>query len=411
MGKAVQASYRRAMRIDRARYNVLLLALCQALFATANTVVVTSSALAGAQLAPHSSLSTLPLGFQFVAAMAIMVPASLLMKRFGRRAGFAVGATFGLAAGALGATAILADRFWLFCLAAALYGGFIGCAQYYRFAAADAASESFRPRAISYVLAGGVVAALAGPELAKATNELFAPVLFAGCYVAIAALAAATLGVLAMVRIPPPSAEERAGGGRPLAIIARQPQFIVALLTGMVGYGSMVLIMTATPLAMIACSHVFADAAFVIQWHVLGMFAPSFVTGHLISRMGAIPVMLIGGCLILACIGVNLTGVELLQFWSALFLLGVGWNFTFVGATTLLTTTYAPAEKAKVQASNDLAIFTTVALASLFSGGLNYLVGWTAVNLSVAPLVLVMLTALLWLLREQRRTTPTLVAS
>ena len=157
-------------------------------------------------------------------------------------------------------------------------------------------------------------------------------------------------------------------------------------------------------------AHAFADAAFVIQWHVLGMFAPSFVTGHLVSRMGAIPIMLIGGCLILACIGVNLTGVELLQFWSALFLLGVGWNFTFVGATTLLTTTYAPAEKAKVQATNDLAIFTTVALASLFSGGLNHLVGWTAVNLSVALPVLVMLTALLWLLREQRRATQSLVA-
>ena len=398
------------MRIDSTRLNVLLLALCQALFATANAVVITTSALAGAQLAPHSGLSTLPLGCQFVAAMATMVPASLLMKRFGRRAGFAMGATFGLASGLLGAGAILGDRFWLFCLAGALYGGFIGFAQYYRFAAADAASEAFRPRAISYVLAGGIVAAVAGPELAKATSELFAPVLFAGCYVAIAALALATLGVLTLVRIPSPSAEERTGGGRPLVIIARQPAFVIALLTGMVGYGSMALIMTATPLAMIACAHAFADAAFVIQWHVLGMFAPSFVTGHLISRMGAIPIMLIGGCLILACIGVNLTGVELLQFWSALFLLGVGWNFTFVGATTLLTTTYVPAEKAKVQATNDLAIFTTVALASLFSGGLNHLVGWTAVNLSVALPVLVMLTALLWLLREQRRATQSLVA-
>lgn len=387
------------MIADRAARNVGLLALCQALFTTANAVVITSSALAGQQLAPESGLATLPLSLQFVATMVAIAPASFVMRRIGRRAGFAIGAGCGVLSGILGCIGILAGWFWLFCLAGLVYGGFIGFAQYYRFAAADAASPRFRPRAIAYVLAGGVVAAFAGPELAKATRELLAPVLFAGCYLTIAALALTTFALLPLVRIPA-SAEAHAGPSRPLREIARQPNFVVALLGGMVGYGAMALVMTATPLAMIACAHPFGAAAFVIQWHILGMFAPSLVTGRLIDRFGVIRIMLVGCGLLLGAIAVGLSGIELTRFWAALTLLGVGWNFVFVGATTLLTTTYRPAEKAKVQAANDLAVFSTVALASLSSGALHHLLGWTAVNLAVLVPLLLILVALLWLQRR-----------
>lgn len=387
------------MIADRSARNVVLLALCQALFTTSNAVVITSSALAGQQLAPGSGLATLPLSLQFVATMAVIAPASFVMQRIGRRAGFAIGAGCGVVSGILGCIAILAGWFWLFCLAGLVYGGFIGFAQYYRFAAADVASPKFRPRAIAYVLAGGVVAAIVGPELAKTTRELFAPVLFAGCYLAVAALALATFALLPLVRIPA-SAEAHAGPSRPLLEIARQPAFVVALLGGMVGYGAMSLVMTATPLAMIACAHPFGAAAFVIQWHILGMFAPSLITGRLIDRFGVVRIMLVGCGLLLAAIAAGLSGIELARFWAALTLLGVGWNFLFVGATTLLTTTYRPAEKAKVQGINDLAVFSTVALASLSSGALHHLLGWSAVNLAVLVPLLLVLVALLWLHRQ-----------
>ncbi|MGI9436484.1 MAG: MFS transporter [Geminicoccaceae bacterium] len=380
-------------------WNVLLLAVCQALLATGNAVVITTSALVGQILGPEG-LATLPLFLQFVAVMAIALPASFLMKRIGRRPGFAVGACFAIGAGLMGWVAILIGSFWLFCLASAGYGVFMGFGMYYRFAAADVAEPAFRPRAISYVLAGGVVAAIAGPELAKATAELFAPALFAGCFAAIAVLGAATVLVLSFVTIPPPGEEERSGRGRPLSAIVRQPAFLVALGGAALAQGAMVLVMTATPLAMALCGHAFNDTAFVIQWHVLGMFAPSFFTGHLIGRFGTLNIMVAGAGLMLACLGVALSGVEIVQFWAALVLLGVGWNFMFIGGTTLLTTTYSPPEKAKVQALNDLLTFATAALASLCSGILHHLIGWQAVSLSMILPLLAMMAAIFWLKRH-----------
>lgn len=384
------------MQTDYSRRDVYLLAVCQALLATGNAVVITTSALAGQTLAPDG-FATLPLFLQFLAIMATTVPASHLMKRIGRRNGFAVGAGFAVSAGLLGCGAILAGSFPLFCLASFGYGVFMSFGMYYRFAAADVAAPAFRPRAIAYVLAGGVVAAIAGPELAKATDDLFGPALFAGSFAAVAGLGAATLLTLAFLRIPPPAEDERTGEQRPLIEIMRQPTFIAALTAAAIAQGAMVLVMTATPLAMAFCGHAFDQTAFVIQWHVLGMFAPSFVTGHLIGRFGVTTVMASGALMILACLGVALTGVEVAQFWTALLLLGVGWNFMFVGATTLLTTTYRPAEKAKVQAINDLAVFATAAFSSLSSGVLHHLVGWDAVNVSMIPPLLVVLTAILWL--------------
>jgi len=383
--------------------DVYLLAVCQALLATGNAVVITTSALVGQTLAPEG-LATLPLFLQFLAIMATALPASFLMKRIGRRSGFAVGACFSLSAGLLGSAAILKGSFPLFCVASVGYGVFMGFGMYYRFAAADVASPAFRPRAIAYVMAGGVVAAIAGPELAKATDDLFGPALFAGCFVAIAALGLLTLIALSFLRIPPPAEEERTGEQRPLAVIMRQPAFLVALLAAAIAQGAMVLVMTATPLAMAFCGHDFDQTAFVIQWHVLGMFAPSFVTGHLIGRFGVLSVMAVGAGLILACLGVALSGIEVAQFWGALFLLGIGWNFMFVGATSLLTTTYRPAEKAKIQAINDLIIFAAAALASLSSGLLHHVIGWQAVNLSVILPMIAILGAILWLHRQDAMT-------
>ena len=390
------------MQSGYAKRDVYLLALCQGLLATANAVVITTSALAGQAMAPDG-LATLPIFLTFVAIMATALPASLLMKRIGRRAGFAIGAGFAIIAGLLGCGAILGGSFLLFCIASFGYGVFMGFGMYYRFAAADVASPAFRPRAISYVLAGGVVAAIAGPELAKATDDLFGPALFAGSFAAVAAIGLLSLLVLAFLRIPPPAEEERTGEGRPLLEIMRQPAFIVALSAAAIAQGAMVLVMTATPLAMAFCGLGFDQTAFVIQWHVLGMFAPSFITGHLIGRFGVLNVMAAGAGLILACLGVALSGVEIQQFWIALLLLGVGWNFMFVGGTSLLTTTYQPAEKAKVQAINDLIIFATAAFASLSSGLLHYLIGWQAVNLSMIAPVVAALCAILWLRHRRDR--------
>ncbi len=388
------------MQSGYAKRDVYLLALCQALLATGNAVVITTSALVGQTLAPDG-LATLPLFLQFLAIMATALPASYLMKRIGRRAGFAVGAGFALCSGLLGCGAILAGSFPLFCIASFGYGVFMGFGMFYRFAAAEAASPEFRPRAISYVLAGGVVAAIAGPELAKATDDLLGPALFAGCFAAVACLGFTTLLVLAFLRIPLPAEDERTGEERPLGQIMRQPTFIVALGASAIAQGAMVLVMTATPLAMAFCGHDFDQTAFVIQWHVLGMFAPSFFTGHLISRFGVLNVMAVGAGLILACLGVALSGIEIAQFWSALFLLGIGWNFMFVGGTSLLTSTYQPSEKAKVQAINDLIIFATAAFASLSSGLLHHLIGWQAVNLSMILPIVAMLGAILWLRRRE----------
>lgn len=391
------------MSLDRPTRNVLLLALCQGLAMTGNAVVMTVSALAGYMLAEDKSLATLPLALQFTATMAATIPASLLMKRIGRRAGFSLGVLVAAAGGAVSSFAIFTANFPLFCLGAAIYGGFNGFALFYRFAAADTASDAFRGKAISLVVTGGVLAAFAGPELAIWSRGWFEPTVFAGCYAAIVGLALAALLLLQLIEIPRPAPEERRQGGRPLGTIMRQPEFVVAALGGMIGYGAMSLVMTATPLAMQAHALDFGDTAFVIQWHILGMFAPGFVTGHLIHRFGVLNVMLAGVAFAVGCVAVNLTGVGILQFWLALVLLGVGWNFLFVGSTTLLTECYTPAEKAKTQAINDFLVFGAVALCSFSSGALQYGFGWQAVNLGVVAPLLVTATATLWL--KHRRAT------
>ena len=389
-----------------ARKTVLLLAGCQALAMTSMSILATTSAIIGNMLAVNKALSTLPVALQMTGMMTATIPAALLMARIGRRGGFWTGAALGVTGGVVAGSAVWLASFPLFCLGTFLIGSSNGFAQQYRFAAAELADEGFRARAISLVLAGGVVSGVFGPETAKWSRDLFAPVLFAGCFAMIVVLQIGAAGLLSFVRLPPPPRRGNLKAGRPLGEIVRQKLFVVALLAGMVGYGVMSLVMTATPIAMIGCGFQFTDAAFVIQWHILGMYAPSFVTGSLINRFGLSTILLAGAALLLACCGINLAGIAEGNFWAANALLGVGWNFLFVGATTLLTRTYRPEERAKVQALNDFTIFGTSTVASFSSGALLAGFGWTTVQLTVMPFVAVAAAAVIWMRWTAARPAP-----
>ena len=369
--------------------NVIVLAFCQALANIAMTMNMTVTALAGKVLAVDPSLATLPLGLQFTATMAMTIPASLLMKRIGRRGGFAIGAGIGVVGAGTAAAALFAGSFALFIAGSILIGAFMGFVSFYRYAAADTASEAFKSRAISLVLAGGVIAALISPTLADKSFQLLSPVTFSGTYVGMMVIMASIWGLLLFVRIPPPTAAERGDSGRPLTTIIAQPVFLVAAGGAMIGYGSMTFVMTATPLAMVACGYVFTDTTSVIQWHVLGMFVPSFFTGHLIARFGVLRIMLIGALALAAAGVINQSGIELVQFYAGLILLGIGGNFLYIGGSTFLTECYAPAEKAKVQGFFDFMIFASSASASFLAGALQHVYGWQVVNWVVLPLIAV----------------------
>lgn len=385
------------MPIDKTKKNIFLLATCQALFMTSTSAVFTTSALVGHMLAEDKSFATLPLAVQFAAGMVVTVPASLYMKRVGRQIGFITGTVIGMTGAVTATYAIFAHSLVLFCLGSALLGCFNGFSRYFRFAAADASNLEFRSRAVSLVLAGGVVAGFTGPNLARLTLDLFEADVFAGIFASLLAVHATIVIVLLFVDIPRPGAEERGHGGRPLWRIARQPICIVAILGATVGYVVMSFMMSVTPLAMTGHHFDFADAAFVVQGHLLGMFVPAFFTGHLIARFGVLNVMLWGAALLAACVVVNVSGTTFLHFVTALVLVGIGWNFLFVGATMLLTESCTPAEKAKTQALNEFIVFGTVATGALTSGVVLHVLGWTAVNLAVAPLIVIVFAAILWL--------------
>ena len=379
--------------------NVVVLAACQALVQTGLVMIITAGGLAGFMLAPDKSLATLPISFLMIGTMLTTIPASLFMGRFGRRPGFWLGTLCGAASAALAVVSLLNGWFWVFCLAHMLYGAYQGFAQFYRFAAGEAASPAFRSRAISYVLLGPAVAAVVGPHLAAFTRDFATSGAFVATYATILVLSLVATAVVSLVNVPKPVAEKDAVTARPLAVVVRQPKFLVAVITAAVGYGVMNLAMTATPLAMQHHQHTIGDTAFVIQWHVLGMFLPSFFTGSLIARFGAPSIMLVGVALLLGHIAVALSGVEFLHFASGLILLGIGWNFTFLGGTNLLTETYRPSEKAWAQGINDFTVFTTVVIASFASGALLHAFGWLGVNILAAPLLLVVglaLIAFLW---------------
>ena len=386
----------------RERKNVALLTLCQALFMTSQTTMIIIAGLVGyALLGADKALATLPVSASVIGVATSTIPASLLMKRIGRRAGFMVGTVFGIIGGLLAAYAIYIAAFPLFVASTFVIGCSVGFAQYYRFAAADVASPAFRSRAISFVVAGGVVSAFAAPSLVKWTTDL-APITFVGTYLVIVAITVTSTLVLTFLDIPPPTKEEAREPSRPLSEIARQPEFVVAILAGMISYGVMSLVMTATPLAMVGSGFGLGDAAHVIQWHVVGMFAPAFFTGSLIHRFGVLNIMLCGTLILLSCMVAALMGITFANFLFALTALGLGWNFTFIGATTLLTETYRPAEKAKAQATHDFLVFGTNATASLSSGALLHFLSWNAVHIVALPVVFSAMIAIAWLALRRR---------
>ncbi|MEM9634736.1 MAG: MFS transporter [Pseudomonadota bacterium] len=392
-----------------ARRNALLLAFAQALGGASASIVIATGPLVGyMMLEQDKSLATLPVSTMVLGTAFGTIPAGMIMRRFGRRAGFVGAALLGICSGLLASFAVFQDNFLLFALACCI-GGFSGAfVQQYRFAAADTASDAFKPKAISWVLAGGILAGVVGPQTVIATKDLFEPILFAGTYLAQAGLALISLGLLLFIKIPkPPRLSHAKAGGRPLRQIMSQPRFIVAAACGICSYALMSLVMTATPLAMIACGLSETDAALGIQWHVLAMFGPSFFTGSLIARFGKERIVSIGLALLAGCSIVALMGIDLAHFWTALVLLGLGWNFGFIGATAMLTDTYRPEERNLVQAVNDFLVFGFVAAASFSSGALLNVFGWGTVNVLVFPFVILCLGLLAWLALAERKAVTT----
>lgn len=376
---------------------LLLLAVCQALFLTNNVTFIAINGLVGLQLAPVGWMATLPVMGYVVGGALSAVPVGRLQARWGRQRAFQAGLVVAALTAAGGALAVTLGSFWGVVAITVVAGFYNANAQLYRFAGPELVAPAHKARAISLVMAGGVAGAFIGPNLANATRG-WLPVPFAGAYVALIGVALLGLFVMSFIRFPPLSAPgTSAAPGRPMAEIARQPAFVVAVAAGALAYGVMNLLMAATPLAMQQCGLPFSDAALVLEWHVLGMFVPAFFTGHLIQRFGTLPVMAAGLALNLACVAVALTGVELQQFLVALLMLGVGWNFLFTGATTLLTTTYRPEERTRAQGAMDFCVFATMAVTSFASGALVTTQGWTLLNLgSLLPLALVAV-ALGWL--------------
>ncbi len=381
---------------SNARFNVGLLAACQAMLFTNNATLIAINGLAGLALAPNVSLATLPVTCWVIGGAITTMPASMYMKKVGRRSGLIHGASVGIVGAAICASAIWQANFWLLCFGALVWGIYNAFGQYYRFVAAEVAAPDFRATAVSLVLAGGLVGGIVGPTLSRYTVDLIGPK-FAGAYLALIAFALVTMAILSRIRIPDPTAAEQSASGRPLSEIAAQPKYIVAVLSAALSYGVMNFLMTSTPIAMGVCGHPYGDAAFVISSHVVAMFAPSFVTGGLIRRLGTIPVMLAGAALNVVCIGVALAGVAVANFWWSLVLLGVGWNFLYIGATTLLTETYRPEERAKAQGANETAIFAMMALSSFSSGMIVTNAGWEKVNYAATPLIALVIVALVFL--------------
>jgi MFS family permease len=387
--------------MNSTRRNVALLAACQALLFTNNSTLITINGLVGLSLAPWEGLATLPVTCWVLGGAIATMPASLHMKRVGRQRGLIMGTVWGVIGASLSASAVWLQSFWLLCFATLVFGVYNAYGQYYRFAAADVAGGGFKATAISLVLAGGLVGGILGPTASRFTIEFMAP-RFIAAYLALIAFAIVTMVLLRFIQIPNPTATEQAARGRPLAEIATQPKFALAVLAGAASYGVMNFLMTSTPIAMDICGHPYKDAAFVISSHIIGMFAPSFFTGPLIKRVGVLPVMFTGALLNFAAIGIALSGIAVAQFWFALVVLGVGWNFLYIGGTTLLTETYRPEERAKAQGTNEQAIFIMMVISSLTSGMTVTAAGWHRVNLYALPLVALVAVAIVWYALHRR---------
>ena len=402
---------------------VFFLAMAQATAMTCNTIMIVTSALTGQMLAADKGWATLPLACQFIATMLTTFPASFLMKRLGRKHGFMLGALIGIVGGLIMAAATYIASFWLFAIGNTIFGVSAAFTLFYRFAAAEAADDDFRPKAISLVMAGGVIAALIGPPLAGYGEELMLPHLFAGGFLFIVGLSVVVVLLLLPLRLPPVTGHAPGiapAPARPLREIVLQPRALSAIIAAMLGYGVMSFVMTATPLAMRFCGFQMADPnvgvlnintsldlwltevnidlnfisgiASVIQWHVLAMFAPSFFTGHIIRRFGEFHVMTAGVLCYAASISIGMSGIDIHHFWLALVLLGLGWNFLYVAGTSQLTKCYRPSERAKIQAFNDCMVFSGVAVCSLIAGTVEQAFGWDWVlRGAIVPVVLIAL--------------------
>lgn len=377
-----------AVTEDFMNRNVVLLSLCQALLTTGNVLLISVNALIGQQLAPSVSMITLPVALQFVGLMTATIPASLIMVRIGRKNGFYLGNCIGILGAACCILALSWLQFYLFCVGTFLLGIGIGFGTLYRFAAVEACPDNQKTKAISLVMAGGVIAAVVGPNLAVGSRQWFDDGVFTGAFIGLLVLYSLALVLLSFIKINGNESGEITARARPLPEILAQPVFIVAAIVGMVSYAVMNLIMTVTPVAMARCGFEFSDAAWVIEWHVLGMFLPSFITPRLIARFGLMSMMILGALLMLACIAINLHGQSQWHFWAALALLGVGWNFMFISATQMVTSAYVPAEKAKSQAANEFLVFGMVTLSAFSSGWLESALGWQVLNSLMIPLLL-----------------------
>jgi predicted MFS family arabinose efflux permease len=387
----------------RARRTVAALVGAQAILGAQMPMLIILGGLAGATLAENKALATLPISAMVLTSMVAAPLLSTLMGRSGRRPAFLLAALCGFTGGLTGAAAMATGEFALLVAGASLNGVYMAAQGFYRFAAADSASPAFRPKAISWVMAGGLLSAIVGPELLKLTVDGLPPIPFAGAYLALAGLnAVGALSFLFMDSPAPPRRPKGAPSGRPLGEILRQPRVAVAMICAMVSYALMNMVMTSTPLAMVACGFGPDSAASVVQAHVLAMFAPSFFTGHLIARFGAPAVIAAGLVLLAGCGAVALSGVEIERFYAALILLGLGWNFGYIGSTAMLTAAHAPEERAKVQGLNDFLVLGLVAAASFSSGALMDQLGWDAVNLAMAPFLALAAGALLWLAIDGR---------
>ncbi|MCU0888604.1 MAG: MFS transporter [Rubritepida sp.] len=374
---------------------------CMALINASMVGQIAMGALIGHALSGDQALATLPMAIQMTAVMAASIPAAIIFGRFGRRAGFMMGAF----ASILGALTFAAGVWWqsflVYCLGAVFAGAGFGVAQHYRFAAAEAATPAYRARAISLVMAGPILAAVFGPEIVKHTHTLFVPYLFLGTYLVLLLLPVACLVLLAGLELPPPPPRQKVA--TPVTEIIRRPAFVAAAVSGLVAYGTMNLAMTATPLEMMLCGFTVGASATVIQAHAIAMFAPGFVTGSLIARFGVGRIVVAGAALTAASVAVALTGQSFAHFAIGLALLGVGWNFMFVGATNLLGTAYAPEERMRAQAANDVIVFGTVACTAFLSGYVHHRFGWDVLNLTLLPPLVAALALLAWQKRQRNR--------
>jgi MFS family permease len=394
----------------RVRSNVVRLAAAQALTGANSAVIFATGSIVGATLAPDVSFATVPISMYVLGLAAGTLPTGAISRAYGRRAAFIIGTGCGVLTGLIGSLAILHGMFWLFCCATFLGGLYGAVAQSYRFAAADGASAAYRPKAVSWVMAGGVFAGVLGPQLVQWTMDVWLPYLFAFSFVVQAAVALLAMAILVGVDAPKPAPSDL-HGGRPLLEIARQPRFIAAALCGVIAYPMMNLVMTSAPLAMKMCGLAVSDSNFAIQWHIVAMYGPSFFTGALLARFGAPAMVALGLALEAAAATIGLSGITAMHFWATLAVLGVGWNFSFIGASALVLETHLPQERNKVQAFNDFLVFGMMAVGSFSSGQLLANYGWSAVNLVVYPPVLLGLVVLaLASFARRRRTRLTAVA-